>query len=288
MLIQVPESAGELYERIAYPAGELQVRLPRRTIEALYRAGSLQVLCRQAHRHLLELALLSDAVHYEVGHIESTLILPYLPYSRADRRFVDGDCHGLKTFGEILDGMHFSHVRTLDVHSFRAQKHVSRLQNVGAESFIEKSYFDIGADEGTTLVLPDAGAARYNLNGYTVIQAEKHRDANTGALSLFSCPAIKTEAALIVDDICDGGGTFIGLAKEINGWSKPLNAPPRKLYLYVTHGIFSKGLNGLRNHFEKIYTTNSLQPSNTLTTQYLKTMNVEVFDCEPELLGSAS
>lgn len=42
--------------------------------------------------------------------------------------------------------------------------------------------------------------------------------------------------AVITDDICDGGATFIGIAKEL----RRLNC--HKVVLYVTHGIFSKGI----------------------------------------------
>ena len=58
---------------------------------------------------------------------------------------------------------------------------------------------------------------------------------------------------LIIDDICDGGGTFIGLAKEL----KQKNAGD--LYLAVSHGIFSKGLEALNTYFTKLYTTDSFK-----------------------------
>jgi phosphoribosylpyrophosphate synthetase len=57
---------------------------------------------------------------------------------------------------------------------------------------------------------------------------------------------------LIVDDICDGGATFIELAKII----KPMN--PSSLTLFVTHGIFSKGFEPLYEFIDKIYYTGSL------------------------------
>jgi ribose-phosphate pyrophosphokinase len=56
----------------------------------------------------------------------------------------------------------------------------------------------------------------------------------------------------VIDDLCDGGGTFIGIAQELRkaGITQPL-------YLYVSHGIFSKGLEVLFQHFDQIFTTNS-------------------------------
>ena len=61
---------------------------------------------------------------------------------------------------------------------------------------------------------------------------------------------------LIVDDICDGGRTFIGLAEEL----KKKNAGD--LYLFVTHGIFSQGFSELKKHFKKIFSTNSFNDFN--------------------------
>jgi ribose-phosphate pyrophosphokinase len=55
-----------------------------------------------------------------------------------------------------------------------------------------------------------------------------------------------------VDDICDGGRTFIEISKALDGYQG-------ELYLFVTHGIFSKGFEELFKHFTKIYTTNSIK-----------------------------
>jgi ribose-phosphate pyrophosphokinase len=57
----------------------------------------------------------------------------------------------------------------------------------------------------------------------------------------------------MVDDICDGGGTFLGLAEEL----KSKNAG--KLFLAVSHGIFSKGISKLSSMFENIFTTDSIK-----------------------------
>jgi ribose-phosphate pyrophosphokinase len=57
---------------------------------------------------------------------------------------------------------------------------------------------------------------------------------------------------VIVDDICDGGRTFTEIAKAIR-----TQVPNARIYLVVTHGIFSAGFEELEKYFERIYTTNS-------------------------------
>ena len=51
---------------------------------------------------------------------------------------------------------------------------------------------------------------------------------------------------IVVDDICDGGGTFIGLAKLLKGRGAI------KCTLAVTHGLFTKGFDKLADHFDEI------------------------------------
>jgi len=190
--------------------------------------------------------------------------------------------------------MHYWRIRTLDVHSFRAQKNVGNLENVEARPFINRAIADICDSGGhPVILLPDEGAQRYGYSG--ALQCTKRRDPATGRLSGFEVPDFDRSEALIVDDICDGGGTFIGLAKELNRWSEGASAlaarantpypPLKKLYLYVTHGIFSRGLAELLKYFEKIYTTNSL---NLIHLVGLEGANrVEVYDCEKALLEDA-
>jgi ribose-phosphate pyrophosphokinase len=60
---------------------------------------------------------------------------------------------------------------------------------------------------------------------------------------------------LIVDDICDGGRTFIELAKVL----RPLTNG--SIFLYVTHGIFSQGLDVFKGVIDHIYTANLFNPS---------------------------
>ena len=86
-----------------------------------------------------------------------------------------------------------------------------------------------------------------------MIECSKNRDVKTGKLTGFSVYTddLNGKDCLIVDDICDGGGTFIGLAEKLK------NKNSGKLYLAVSHGIFSNGFTNL-DCFERIFTTDSI------------------------------
>ena len=183
-----------------------------------------------------------------------TLVLPYLPYARADRRFTEADCFGLAVYGKLIDALGCDRVVTIDAHSQVAKRCIANFVNLGPEMFIAKTIGEIGAED-LTILLPDEGALnRYKIFSQSrVLHCQKHRDAQTGALSGFTVPQIETGKVLIVDDICDGGGTFLGIAEKIR--EQKSHVPVS--YLYVTHGIFSKGMRELRGAFEKIFCTDS-------------------------------
>ena len=83
--------------------------------------------------------------------------------------------------------------------------------------------------------------------------ASKHRDVATGDITSTEiyCNNLHGKNVVIVDDLIDGGRTYIELAKVL----KKKNAG--RIDLIVTHGIFSKGLATLTAMVDHIYTTNS-------------------------------
>lgn len=258
--ISIPQDQGKKYESFRYPGGELQVRLLPDQLETIRGTVNAHVTAHIQNGDIMELALLTDALgniedhHWHYAHLH----LPYLPYGRADRRFVEGDSFGLSAFGYMLSALMYDKVTTVDVHSRVAADHITNFENYPPEIYINRAANDIQKEypenSDLTILLPDQGASRYKLDfiGLPIVQGNKVRDAGTGKLSGFVVPKIKTRNVLIVDDICDGGGTFVGLA---NAFPK---GSPYRLFLYVTHGLFSKGYTNLFEHFTKIYTTDSI------------------------------
>lgn len=243
-------------ETFPYPAGELQVRLNSELIAEINAGAEVRVWTEWSDNDdLMHTALLVNAVK-GLRPLRLTLILPYLPYARADRRFLPGDCFGLRVAADIINGMNCDRVVTLDAHSPVAEKLIQRLINVSPLRFITWASNIVEymrADRELTIVLPDEGASRYNLTGlgHPIVQCKKERDSKTGKLLRFEVPSITTNAYLIVDDICDGGGTFLGIAEKV-----PVE---KSAFLCVTHGIFSQGFRKLNTAFDRVFCTDSYQ-----------------------------
>lgn len=240
------------YQLINYPGGEKQIRLPVELQAKLKEKEVVTVEALVLDGNLTTLALLVDAIKQEANK-RVRLYLPYMPYARADRRFIPGDCFGLKVACNQLLAMDLENIYSLDIHSSITRQLLGKqFHNISPNGFIYLVLHGHLNWVNTTVLLPDEGAKRYKLvSTIEVDQCHKIRHPETGVLSGFSVPRIDNPAALIVDDICDGGGTFIGIADALADQHK-------ELYLYVTHGIFSKGLTDLSKKFKKVFCVNNL------------------------------
>jgi ribose-phosphate pyrophosphokinase len=192
----------------------------------------------------------------DVKRIE--LFIPYFPAARQDRVMIKGEPLSVKVYADILNAMQLDKVFVFDAHSEVTPALVNNCEVIPNHTFIEAVIKYIGND--IKLISPDGGALKkiYKvsefLGGVEVVECSKSRDVKTGRLSGFKVynDDLQGKDCLIVDDICDGGGTFVGLAEELK------NKNAGKLYLAVSHGIFNKGFEVL-NCFEKIFTTNSFK-----------------------------
>lgn len=225
----------------------------------------------------MELALLKNAIEnifmespkFQKGRVKYTYLMYYTPYARQDRVCNLGEAHSLKVMANLINTLNFDKVYIADPHSDVAAPLFNNCviidslkeQRDGFDNYIRK--LDV-----SHIVSPDAGALKKvekffgNLKttnpNLELIRATKNRDVVTGALSNptlldanFLC---EKKTALIIDDICDGGGTFIQLAKVLK------DEGFEKVALYVTHGIFSRGLDPLyENGIDYILTTNSFK-----------------------------
>ncbi len=191
--------------------------------------------------HLLQLVQL-----IKHGHVPRpvNLHMPYLPYGRQDKDLSNDATFALKPFCNLLDTLNFDKITTLDAHSMVAEKWLRNFENIHPSMVIGKVLDVSGA---TAVSFPDAGACdRYATKGEFgtrgVIVGDKVRNQKTGYIEKYKITGNpKGEDVLIVDDICDGGMTFRILAKDL------LEAGANSVHLYVTHGIFSKGVKVLKD-----------------------------------------
>lgn len=184
--------------------------------------------------------------------------IPYMPYQQADRDFSVGECFSLKTITTLLNSMPVESYKVYDPHSDVTPALLKNCRVVDNSNYIKTVVESL--EPNLVLLSPDAGAYKkiYKLAekikfSGEVASANKSRSISTGNIDSIELSRQDFDGrdVLIVDDICIGGRTFIELAKKL----KERNVG--NLYLAVSHGIFSNGLNELSKYFTKVFTTNS-------------------------------
>lgn len=257
-----------------FPAGEAHTKQSERELEPT-EIAIIQPSPESIHDDLFQLAMWNkylvqenqDLASVNMAESKRVLILPYMPGARADR----GLPFGLSVYADFLHHMNLDQIIIFDPHSGETgdQLHAAaeELTIVHSNELFEQAYLHSILNQYTGIIAPDKGAvkratAMADLAGLPVFTATKHRDEASGKLSGFAIDGLDSDGTyLIVDDICDGGGTFLGLA-EASGLEYGA------LDLYVSHGVFSKNaLVNLEKTFKYIYTTNSYNPERVLTTR---------------------
>lgn len=256
-----PFGKGIEFEAFTFNGGEPHLKIKT----GLKSTDSVTITTRiQAFNDLGFLLLANDALQ-QMGIRKIHLFLPYFPGARQDRVMIKGEPLTVKVYANLINQCEFETVTIIDPHSEVTPAILNNVQVVNNHHFVKKC---LAETYDYQLISPDGGALKkaYKLaqflDGKEVIECSKKRDVQTGKLNGFAVYAddLQGKTCVLVDDICDGGGTFLGLATELK------KKQAGDLILIVTHGIFSKGLQELSQYFSKIYTTNSFSD---IASEYL-------------------
>lgn len=253
-MIQYNDGDGPALVKLdSFPAGEVKVTLPKAACIAADRTIFLHATLQDS-QEVMELLMTVDAIKRAyIGH-KIHAYLPYIPYARQDRVCNKGESLSIAVMAQLINSCGFDLVATCDPHSDVLGALIDNLviENQ-ADIFgnLRSDWSDI------YIVAPDAGASKKaqmfaeRVGAAGVIQCMKKRNLETGKLGGFVClDDVTGKKLFVLDDICDGGGTFIGL-------SEILRPAAARLELAVTHGIFSKGVEVVADAFDTVYTTTS-------------------------------
>ena len=245
------------HKAFSFPVGELQV-----TVNGFTTAENVHVTFTfTTNLDVLELLLFCDATKRQ-GFTLGNLTMPYVPFSRQDRCNNPGESFSLKVFCDLINNLNFKRVIISDPHSDVTPALLNNCHVIPQWDLLAIPVLRYTGTKHFYLVAPDAGALKkthklaqqFNTPRFLgVIESSKIRDTKTGEITgtvvhapgnlwgkgLDSTHTVGDRDIPIVyvipDDICDGGRTFIELAKEL----RRLGA--QEVQLHVTHGFFTKG-----------------------------------------------
>lgn len=266
-------------EFLQFSGGERHIELKQNVIDQLQESTHIKASLNNS-ADVMDYLLLENVLIEQGTRL--SVEIPYFPYARQDRICAQGQAFSLDLMTKLLNSNaeKFAGQRqkivVWDCHSqvtldlLRQNTSFQEVINIEPAKIIEQSevLMRILSAGNTVLVCPDAGATQRtqaianNINpqrqqAIEMIRCEKKRDPSTGKVrtTAVDSPDLTGKTAVITDDICDGGATFIGIAKQL----RSLNC--QNIILYVTHGIFSKGLAVFDGLVDQVFTSNSLAQS---------------------------
>jgi len=198
-----------------FPDGESYIRYP---IDITTYDGLIliQRAYPEQNNRLIQVMLAMHAAH-DLGIKSIHVVLPYLPYSRQDRRFRDGEPVSLQTILSLLSSLGASTIITVDIHKPEAFR-INNAQCINIEPF--KLYADrLRGISNAVLLSPDIGSlwrvgkvSEYL--GAPFSYLEKFRDRVTGEVTMKPKELdVAGKEVFIIDDIIATGGTIIEATK---------------------------------------------------------------------------
>jgi ribose-phosphate pyrophosphokinase len=274
------ENSNIKYKISKFPDGQQSITLDKPLITQ--RLSMVLIKSRLNSFKDLELIITANQCLREFGIDDVNLYTPYFLGGRSDRKFGEGQTNYLKNvICPIINSQKFNKVVVMDPHSDVLEACLDNFVKIGNFELVEFALDNIN-DKNVTLISPDAGAFKKIFDVATkfsienIITATKVRDMKTGNILHTDVPGIEQHndvKYVIVDDICDGGRTFIEIAKTIHNVR-----PTAKIYLVVTHGIFSAGFKSLFEYFEGIYCTNSIDDIDETSFAGEKVKQLNIFN----------
>jgi len=250
-----------------YPSGEYRI-----DTSVVYE----EITLRYEEGGFFDKLLLIGQLPYNV----KKLIIPYWPYGREDKKYSTIDM--VATINNLFKSF-VSNVDTIVTYDLHSDAWINKTNlnlcnitqnNIWIRAIDDYLFINEIHEDDCVLVSPDKGSRDkiYKLsndtNISTIVKGFKKREPSTGKITeiyIEPCKkSIEGSTAFVVDDICDGGGTFIPIAKQLR------ELGVKKLILIVTHGIFSNStvkLIGVAP--DKIY--DELWTTNTYLSETVKT-----------------
>lgn len=244
---------------------------------AVYLEGTIDIHSRMSWDDL-QLIIQAVRIARQAKDVKTVnLHIPYILGGRSDRQFsLDGVNYLKQVIAPIFNSLYVNTIFTQDPHSIATENTIDRLEYVTRLDMVY-GCFSKEQDKNTVLISPDEGAikrteniAKLRKSPLPVIKCVKNRNIATG--TILEVEILSSNLAgkhcIVVDDICDGGATFLALAEELQ------RKGAEKLTLCVSHGIFSKGFDELKKYYSEIITTNSVREFTEEERKQVKVINV--------------
>ena len=269
-----PFGAGLPIINALFPSrAELNVRIPLPSFKEVGFDGDVLVTARiVSSDDIMSIMLVADALDRIREVKRKSLYLPYMPYARQDHIVAAGEALSLKVIARMINSCNWDRVGVFDPHSDVTAALIERVEVTSNLKLVKRV---LDGKSNYWMLSPDGGAFKKvgklaDELGYDrqVIVCGKVRDPRPeykGRIMGMHVPEMDYQGldVYMIDDIIEGGRTFIGIAQEL----RKRNAG--KIYLIISHPVLSWGDTEVAKHLDGIFTTDSFVPVGTYDTTFV-------------------
>ncbi len=264
---------------IKFPAGEIQC-VGGNWITCNKTTKFLMICNFRSSDDIIKLLMLYDSLKRVSASTPIDLLIPYFPAARQDRSVLT-ESFGLQVYANIIKTLKINSIVVDDPHSdvLAGMFPAGVLQIRKQVDLFMESNVSHWISPVTILVAPDNGAVKKIEEIYKqmkeniakdidlrIVYGTKTRNYQTGKIMSYSLPLLFDNISdvdkisiIVIDDIVDGGATFVEIGKEIERQmhANNVSANVRKI-LHTTHGIYSKGKDLLLEYYNTLSCTNDM------------------------------
>lgn len=218
----------------------------------------IQPTCPPTDRHLMELLIMLDAFRRASAE-RVTAVIPYFGYARSDKKDRPRVPIAAKLMANLITTAGAQRVLTIDLHASQIQGFFDiPVDHIFAAPVII-NYFQTNPIENLIVVAPDTGGAERarayakRLNTGLALCDKRREKANVAEV-MNVVGDVEGKNCLIIDDLCDTGGTICKVADAL--YASGANS----IYACFTHGVLSgRAIENLSaSHLKKIIVTNTI------------------------------
>lgn len=218
----------------------------------------VQPTCPPTDRHLMELLIMIDTC-VRASAERVTAVIPYFGYARSDKKDRPRVPIAAKLVANLLTTAGAQRILTIDLHAAQIQGFFDIPVDHLYAAPIVVDYFNNNPIDNLIVVAPDTGGAERarayakRLNAGLAL-CDKRRERANEADVMNIVGDVNGKNCLIVDDMCDTGGTICKVAKALH------EAGANEVYACFTHGVLSGNAveNISTSHLKKVIVTNTI------------------------------
>ncbi|HEX8367015.1 MAG TPA: ribose-phosphate pyrophosphokinase [Pyrinomonadaceae bacterium] len=218
----------------------------------------IQPTCPPTDQNLMELLIMIDTF-VRASAERVTAVIPYFGYARSDKKDRPRVPIAAKLVANLITTAGAHRIMTIDLHASQIQGFFDiPVDHIYAAPVMVKYFQDNPLDD-LVVVAPDTGGAE-RARAYAkrldagLALVDKRREKANVAEVMNVVGEVEGKNCVIIDDMCDTGGTICKVADAI------YREGAKRIFAGFTHAVLSGGAaENIRNsHIEKVIVTNTI------------------------------